>query len=155
MKLSIGGYPITGLASGDAIRLTPDAVQFEKRVGNRGLGSWFKRYNQAFTISLDLEDGSDDNDVLYRFFQYDLHTPGGVMFSLRFRDTNGRTRLVSTAARVVTFPEVAVGDGGNIRTWTIGTLKLTGVIGGRAPTRVIKYSDLPELGDIPSIREAI
>lgn len=155
MQLVTGGYPITGLADGDAIRLTPAAQQFEMRTGNRGLGSWYKRFNRAFTINVDLDDGSDDNDVLFRFFLFDLHTPGGLMFPLSFIDTAGRTRLISTGARVLTYPEVTIGDGGNIRSWQIGTLKLTGVIGGRASTPVVEYADLPELSELPAVRPAV
>ena len=155
MQLVLGGYPVTGLASGDAITITPEVQTFQMRTGVRGLGSWYKQFNQASTVNVVLEEGSDDNDILYRFYAVDFYTPGGVMFQMSFIDTSGRTRLISTGARIMQLPTVTIGDGVLTRTWPIGTLKFNGPIGGRAPTPLITAAELPELAELPSIRPAV
>jgi hypothetical protein len=152
MQLDVGGHVLTGLSEGDAFRIDPLSPNFIQRVGNRGFGSWVKKYNRAANMTLNIEWGSVDISVLYKFWFVDMNTPNGVMFNLTFRDSNGETQLSTVGARVLAFPNLALGEGAVVP-FVLGTVQMSGLLGGANETPIISAADLPSnLGDVDPIQ---
>lgn len=153
MQTSVGGHVLTGLADGDSVRIEPAVQNFEMRVGHRGFGSWFKRYNRSANIFLDILWGSDDVDVLFRYFWADLNIPGGLMFKFSFLDANGRTAITTVGARVLAMPPINLGEG-SVLTFPLGTVQWNGILGGANATPIVDVNSVPDFADIPPIRQA-
>lgn len=155
MSLDVGGHVLSGISEGDAFSIEPLTENFIMRVGNKGFGSWVKKYNRAVKMTLNIEWGSVDVAVLYKFWYVDMQTPNGVMFNLTFRDSNGGTNLSTVGCRVLGFPSLSLGEGAVIP-FVLGTVQLTGLLGAADPTPIISAAQLPEnLGDVPPIQQAI
>ena len=152
MQIDVGGHVLTGLSEGDAFRIDPLTPNFIQRVGNRGFGSWVKKYNRAANITLNIEWGSIDISVLHAFWFIDIQTPNGVMFDLTFRDSNGLTQISTVGCRVLAFPNLALGEGAVVP-FVLGTVQLSGLLGGANETPRISAAQLPDnLGDVDPIQ---
>lgn len=153
MQIDVGGHIMTGLADGDSVRIEPNVQNFEMRIGNRGFGSWFKRYNRSANIFLDVLWGSDDVDVLFKFFWADLNIPGGVMFKFSFLDANGRTSIRTVGTRILAMPPINLGEG-SVLTFPLGTVQWNGTLGGSNATPIVDVNSVPDFADIPPVRAA-
>lgn len=153
MQVNVGGHIMTGLADGDSVRLEPAVQNFEMRVGNRGFGTWFKRYNRSMNIFLDTLWGSDDISVLFRFFWADLQTPGGLMFKFSFLDANGSTSIRTVGTRILSMPPINLGEG-SVLTWPLATVQWNGQLGSANATPIVDINSVPELSAIPPVRQA-
>lgn len=153
MQISVGGHIMKGLADGDSVRIEPAVQNFEMRIGNRGFGTWFKRYNRSANIFLDVLWGSEDIDVLFKFFWADLNIPGGNMFKFSFLDSNGRTSIRTVGTRVLSMPAINLGEG-SVLTFPLATVQWNGILGGANATPIVDVNSVPDLADIPPVAQA-
>lgn len=126
----IGGHLFTGFARGDSYNAVYDEDQFQKLVGNRGLGAWVRLYGLGATITLELMAASSDNAKLSALFTADFNSNRGFGAPLVVRDSNGLDVQTAEMVRVMKIPDNPRGDTVATRTWTLGTTKLITAYGG-------------------------
>jgi len=124
-----GSYRIKGRAKGQSISVAYDEDAFQKNVGIDGEGYFVKNSDYGATITITLVQSSVSNFVLSTLHNADRKTPGGLMLPLVIREANGRTLLAAGRARIMKQADATWSDGGEVRTWTISTTRLEGVVG--------------------------
>lgn len=130
LYLIFGGLRIKGRAKGQSVSAVYDEDAFQKVVGVDGEGFWIKNSDKGATITVVLLQSAAANTVLSAVHNRDRNTPGGLMLPLSIVESNGQTLLAAEAARIIKMADATWSDGAEVRTWTIGTTRLEGVVGG-------------------------
>ena len=129
----LGTRLITGFARGDSFSIVYDEDENETLVGNRGLGAWMRRINQAATITMELFRNSQDNFALQSMLIANRRSRRGFGAALVAIDQNGGTSHVAGLVRVVKQPDFAIGDTIGSYVWTLKTTRMTSVLTGILP----------------------
>lgn len=137
LHMQYGPFPLkSGRAKGDYLQVVYNAEQFVENVGIDGEGFWVANADLSARITLSLQQSSDLNDILSSLFAADLAAPGGLVLPMLIKETNGRTVYSAARSRIVKMADGVWSDGGQVRTWTFATTRLTGFVGGVGATPV-------------------
>lgn len=150
----VGGFPVTGLGPGGAIRFVKGAPDYTMRNGVGGLASFTRVIDDTGTLSIDLLPTSDANDVFNLFILHAKSRPNGGNVAVSVIDTTGRYSLISTSCAIMKNPDPTIGDGSGLMTWDFLGTKWFQNTGGRGATPVFTFAELPDLASIPGVRTA-
>lgn len=153
-SLLAGGLPIRGFQDGEAISAAFTRDTFEMAVGNRGLGAYNKILDDSATVTVTLQENSDNNDLFSGFHVADRKTPGGILIIFGLLQSNGRLALAWTG-RIKKRPDISISNGIDVRAWDIITTELIAFVGGTNATTIVTGAQAIDIANaLPNIEAA-
>lgn len=143
--INIAGYTLTGFADGVGYTSSFDVDRYNTIVGNRGLSARSKTISAAATITLNILNTSEDNDILTTIFQAD-DVAGGALVPLAKITANARI-VEAGSVYIVKLPDTQDGGGPYPITWTLKSMNFTKFVGG--------YDETPVFTTMDALRELI
>ena len=131
VKVTFGGFAISGFAEGTMIQIAGNGPKFEKGRGGDGDVNRIKKNSTDHTITLTLDRTSLSNNVLSTLLLADLNTNTGIV-PISIIDLNGSSKFIAAQAWVADDPDSEEADTMPTREWLIDTGKADKFDGGNS-----------------------
>ncbi len=131
MTVSIAGIPLKGYADGEFLSIAYENNLFDDVVGTDGDTTRSKTNDRRATITINLMQTSDSNDLLSALFNADSAAPNGAgIGALLIRDRQGRTVYSASEAWIMQMPPASFDRTATERAWEIRVGELVSFVGG-------------------------
>lgn len=128
--LALGFVPIEGFVDGTFISINKDILPSVAVRTPDGTVARVMNYDQTYTISLTLHNGSESNEILTKLWQLDEISQGRGKFPLLVKDSSGSDLFFSTTTWIEQIPSLDKSVGIDQRTWVLRSAFATINVGG-------------------------
>lgn len=118
VRISWGGLPITGLADGEFVTITPNSDNTEEVVGAQGDVALTKIANYTGTVTITLLQNSETNLYLSNLYAAEQRASDVVRATMTITDPSGSTLYECRDTHMKTPAPVTLSDGQNSKVWT-------------------------------------
>lgn len=118
VKISYGGFPITGLADGEFINITMNADMTDEVVGAAGDVALTKIANWTATVTLTLLQNAEANLYLSSIYAAQQRAADIVRENMSIVDPSGSTLYSCRDTHMKRAADVVLSDGQNSKQWT-------------------------------------
>ncbi len=119
VRMSYGGFPITGFADGEFITITPNSDLTDEVVGAQGDLALTKIANYTATVTFTLLQNAECNLYLSNIYAGQQRSDDVVRENLSIVDPSGSTLYECRDVHIKTAAPVTLSDGQNSKTWTM------------------------------------
>lgn len=118
VKIAWGGFPITGLADGEFVTITPNSDLTDEVVGAQGDVALTKIANWTGTVTLTLLQNAECNLYLSNLYAGQQRAADIIRENMTITDPSGSTLYECRDTHMKTAAPVTLSDGQNSKVWT-------------------------------------
>jgi hypothetical protein len=130
IAIIIGPHKIEGTAPGKRVKIE-HPEKYNMVEGTDGEVARGKTNFSSITVTVELLQTSESNDVLSGFFKTDDNTPGGVPLPLMVKDLDGSSLWLAAGSWATKLPDVEYTDTVGSSVWVFKTGPAESFVGGK------------------------